>query len=43
VLISDHAGASTFTGVLPFTQDYYIHVRGTPDGATDYQMTVTIE
>ncbi len=43
VLISDHAEASTFSGTLPLTEDYFIHVRGTPDSATDYQMTVTIE
>lgn len=43
VLISDHAGASTFTGNLPLTEDYYIHVRGNPDTATTYQMEVIIE
>jgi heat shock protein HslJ len=42
VLISDHAGASHFEGVLPATQDYYIVVIGTPDGETDYSMKVTI-
>lgn len=43
VLISDHAGATSFTGQLPLTQDYYIHVRGNPDTATNYQMDITIQ
>jgi hypothetical protein len=42
VLMSDHAEASHFQGVLPSTQDYYIHVKGRPDGETDYSMRVTI-
>lgn len=42
VLISDHAETSTFEGVLPTTQDYYILVKGRPDGSTSYSMTVTI-
>lgn len=43
VLISDHAGATSFTGELPLTEDYYIHVRGNPDTATTYQMVITIQ
>lgn len=42
VLLSDHAEVSTFQGVLPTTQDYYIMVKGRPDGSTSYTMTVTI-
>jgi heat shock protein HslJ len=42
VLLSDHAEASTFQGVLPTTQDYYIMLKGRPDGNTSYTMTITI-
>jgi heat shock protein HslJ len=42
VLMSDHAEASRFSGQLPSTQDYYIHVKGRPDGETKYRMTVSI-
>ena len=42
VLLSDHAEASTFDGVLQTTQDYYILVKGRPDGSTSYRMTITI-
>lgn len=42
VLMSDHAEASSFSQVLPSSQDYYILVKGRPDGATDYSMKVTI-
>jgi heat shock protein HslJ len=42
VLLSDHAEASTFQGVLPTTQDYFILVKGRPDGNTSYTVTVTI-
>src|SRR5262249_2960098 len=42
VLMSDHAGASSFQGMLPKTQDYNIHVRNRPDGPTDYTMTISI-
>ncbi len=42
VLLSDHAEVSTFQGVLPTTQDYYIMVKGQPDGNTSYTMTVNI-
>ena len=31
VLISDHAGATDWSGVLPSTQDYYIDVRAAAD------------
>jgi hypothetical protein len=41
VLISDHAGAQTWSGVLRTTQDYNIHVR-TGDTAASYTMQVTI-
>lgn len=42
VLLSDHAEVSIFQGVLPATQDYYILVKGRPDGATSYTMTIDI-
>lgn len=42
VLLSDHAESSTFQGTLPTTQDYYILLKGRPDGSTSYAMTVTI-
>jgi heat shock protein HslJ len=42
VLMSDHAEASAFDGVLRTTQDYYILVKGRPDGSTSYTMTISI-
>jgi hypothetical protein len=45
VLISDHADASTWTGVLPLTQDYYIDVIDGRSGAQspiDYTLEVII-
>jgi len=36
------AEASTFQGVLPAPQDYYILVKGRPDVNTSYTMPVTI-
>ena len=42
VFLSDHAEASSFQSALPATQDYYIMVKGRPDGSTGYSMTVTI-
>jgi hypothetical protein len=42
VLISDHAGASRFQGVLPSTQDYHILLRGSPESETTYSMSVEI-
>ena len=42
VLLSDHAEVSSFERVLPKTQEYYIQVKGRPDGNTAYAMTVTI-
>jgi heat shock protein HslJ len=42
VLLSDHAEASGFRQSLPMTQDYYIMVKGRPDGSTSYRMTVSI-
>jgi hypothetical protein len=43
VLISDHAEATHWEGVLPSTQDYHIDLKGNPDGETDYSMEVTIK
>lgn len=42
VLLSERAEAARFEGVLPATQDYYLQLKGGPDGETDYSMTVTI-
>jgi hypothetical protein len=43
VLISDHAGATEWTGVLPATQDYYIDVRAAADNPPlKYKLEVTI-
>lgn len=42
VLLTDHAESSTFQGVLPATQDYYILLKGRPDGSTAYTMTVSL-
>ncbi|MCL4489827.1 MAG: hypothetical protein M1570_17120 [Chloroflexi bacterium] len=43
VLISDHAGATSFTGVLPSTEDYYVDVRSVGSAAAVYSMQVTIK
>jgi heat shock protein HslJ len=42
VLLSDHAEASSFRGILPATQDYYIMIKGRPDGSTSYSMVISI-
>ena len=43
VLISDHAGATEWSGVLPTTQDYYIEVHAAADNpALKYKLEVTI-
>jgi heat shock protein HslJ len=42
VLLSDHTEVSSFERVLPTTQDYYIQVKGRPDGNTSYGMTISI-
>ena len=42
VLISDHAGATSWTGVLPSTEDYYIDVRSVGSVAANYTLQVTI-
>jgi len=42
LLLSDHAEASSFRGTLSTTQDYFIMVKGRPDGNTSYIKTVTI-
>ncbi len=42
VLISDHAGATTWNGVLPSTQDYIIDVRSVGDVTSSYSLQVTI-
>ncbi len=42
VLLTDHAEVSNFQRVLPKTQDYYIAVKGRPEGGTLYSMTLSI-
>lgn len=42
VLLSDHADATSFSGVLPTTQDYRVDVRGDASVPTAYTMSVTI-
>jgi heat shock protein HslJ len=42
VLLSDHAEVSSFKGILPTAQDYYVMVKGRPDGKTSYSMTISI-
>jgi inhibitor of cysteine peptidase len=42
VLISDHADATSWNGLLPASQDYYIDVKGTPASATTYTLLVAI-
>jgi hypothetical protein len=42
VLISDHADASSWSGVLPSTQDYYVDVRAIDGTSANYTLTVTI-
>lgn len=42
VLLSDHADASSWSGVLPSTQDYYIDVRAIDGTSANYTLTVTI-
>jgi hypothetical protein len=42
VLISDHAEATFWSGILPATQDYYISVHSAPDYALAYSMRVII-
>jgi hypothetical protein len=43
VLISDHAGATEWSGVLPVAQDYYIDVMAAVDSSVvDYTLEVVI-
>jgi hypothetical protein len=42
VLISDHADASSWSGVVPSTQDYYIDVRAINGTSANYTLSVTI-
>ncbi len=42
VLISDHAGATTWSGMLPTTQDYFIDTRSVGNAAVDFTLQVTI-
>lgn len=43
VLLSSMAGASSFSGALPSTQDYFIKVTAGGAGAFNYSMRVTVE
>lgn len=42
VLISDHAGATRWTGTLRSTQDYNIDTRSVADAKVPFTLTVTI-
>ena len=42
VLISDHASASAWQGMLPLTQDYYIDVRSVAADTLDYTLEIVI-
>ncbi len=42
VMISDHAGASTWSGTLPTTQDYFIDTRSVGSAVVPFNLTVTI-
>ena len=42
VLLSDHAGATGFTGVLPLTEDYLLDLRSVGSVAANVMVTVTI-
>lgn len=42
VLISDHAGATTWTGVIPTTQDYFIDTRSVGSNVVPFTLKVTI-
>ena len=42
VLISDHAGATTWSGAVPSKQDYFISVRAVGGAAATYTLKVTI-
>jgi hypothetical protein len=42
VLISDHAGATAWSGILPASQDYYIDVRSTSPADILYTLEVVI-
>ena len=42
VLISSHAGAASWIGVLPSTQDYYIDIRSASATQLEYLLEVTI-
>jgi hypothetical protein len=42
VLISDHAGATFWSGLLPATQDYYIDVISQDPGIFDYTLEISI-
>ena len=42
VLISDHADATSWAGLLPATQDYYVDVRSVAQAPVDYTLEVVI-
>ncbi len=42
VLISDHAGATSWSGRLPTTQDYHIDLKSAGGVAADYVLQVTV-
>ena len=42
VLQTDHVGASSFSGVVPITEDYFIDVRDTSGIGSNYALVITI-
>lgn len=42
VLQTDHTEVTSLERKLPASQDYFIQVKGYPDGPTDYQLEITI-
>ncbi len=42
VLLSDHVDASSWSGIIPATQDYFIDVRAIDGTSANYTLTVTV-
>jgi hypothetical protein len=42
VLQTDHVGSSTFTGRLPYTEDYFLDVRSVTPAGANYRLDVRI-
>jgi heat shock protein HslJ len=42
ILLSEQANATTFSGAVPSSQDYYIMVVGNPDAASEYELEINV-